>query len=82
MSMTEMAKQLAKQKNAENGPGLTREAVQMEREGFQERVIQEVSRQFAPLSEAIALQSRDLRESMAEFKHMTKRFHEEFRRCV
>jgi hypothetical protein len=82
MSMTEMAKQLAKQKNAENGPGLTREAVQMEREEFQARVIQEVSRQFAPLSEAIALQSRDLRESMAEFKHMTKRFHEEFRGAI
>ncbi len=82
MSMTEMARQLAKQKNAESGHGLTREAVQMEREAFQDRVIQEVSRQFAPLSEAIALQSRDLRESMEEFKHMTKRFHEEFRGAI
>ena len=60
----------------------TRGGTNGERRVSGQRVIQEVSRQFAPLSEAIALQSRDLRESMAEFKHMTKRFHEEFRGAI
>ena len=86
MSMTEMAKQLAKQKNAENGPGLTRqaqerEAVQMEREKFQAQVIgkitQEVSRQIEPLSEAIAIQSLESRQNTADLERMSKRTQEE-----
>jgi hypothetical protein len=82
MSMTETAKQLAAQKNMESRHGLTYEALQVEKEVFQGQVFTEISRQFAPLSEAIALQSRDFRQSMGEFKHMTKLFHEEFQGAI
>jgi hypothetical protein len=82
MSMTETAKQLAAQKNTESRHGLTREAMQVEKEVFQGQVFIEISRQFAPLSEAIALQSRDVRQSMEEFKRMTVRFHEEFQGAI
>jgi hypothetical protein len=82
MSMTETAKELAAQKNTESRHGLTREAMQVEKEVFQGQVFIEISRQFAPLSEAIALQSRDVRQSMEEFKRMTARFHEEFQGAI
>ena len=82
MSMTETAKQLAAQKNTESRHGLTREAMAVEKEVFQGQVFIEISRQFAPLSEAIALQSRDVRHSMEEFKRMTARFHEEFQGAI
>jgi hypothetical protein len=82
MSMTETAKQQAAQKNMESRHGLTREAMAVEKEIFQGQVFIEISRQFAPLSEAIALQSRDVRKSMEEFKLMTARFHEEFQGAI
>jgi hypothetical protein len=82
MSMTETAKQQAAQKNTESRHGLTREAMAVEKEVFQGQVFIEISRQFAPLSEAIALQSRDVRQSMEEFKRMTTRFHEDFERAI
>ena len=79
--MTETAKQLAAQKNAESGPGLTRkllerEATIREREEFQARVLAEVSRQIDPLSEAIAIQSREARQNTADLSRMSQRTQE------
>ena len=76
MTKTEIAKQLALQKNGESSPGpLETPKIQAEfpdryefRRELVAEVMQEITHQLAPLSEALSVQGKEIRTCHQEFK--------------